>query len=233
LAAVVGGALLAWLAPVGAAQAQVAADLGVQSDYRLRGLTTTDGKPAVVADLSYDHASGAYAGVTGLAAALPGTPGGALGYIAYAGYAFGGRSGPTWDVGVVDAGFDDLRRYGRTYGYVEVYGGFTAGPLAARLYYSPDYLGEGLSTLYADLAATWRPARAWRLFAHAGVLTPLEGSGPPYSFRERYDISLGAARRFGRFELQVEGTWTAPDPAYGRYDARKRDGLLVSVRRYF
>src|SRR5205809_7860424 len=55
---------LAVLAAAGPAAAQLNASLGVVSDYRLRGVPLTQGRPAVTLDVGYDHSSGAYAGAT-------------------------------------------------------------------------------------------------------------------------------------------------------------------------
>lgn len=52
----------ALLAATGAAQAELSANLGVQSNYYFRGVTQTDDKAAVSGGIDYNHESGLYAG---------------------------------------------------------------------------------------------------------------------------------------------------------------------------
>lgn len=50
-----------WVEP--AAAVDVSAELGAVSDYRYRGFSLSDGKPAVQASITFEHDSGAYASV--------------------------------------------------------------------------------------------------------------------------------------------------------------------------
>jgi len=58
----VGACLLAFS---GASNAQFGASLGVESDARFRGISLSGGRPDLRLSLSYDHASGVYAGDVG------------------------------------------------------------------------------------------------------------------------------------------------------------------------
>jgi len=49
--------------PVPAAAVDVSAELGVVSDYRYRGYSLSDGKPAAQASITFEHDSGAYASI--------------------------------------------------------------------------------------------------------------------------------------------------------------------------
>ena len=52
----------ALLAGAGVAQAELSANLGVQSNYYFRGITQTDDKAAVSGGIDYAHDSGFYLG---------------------------------------------------------------------------------------------------------------------------------------------------------------------------
>ncbi len=118
------------------AAAQVAASVGLDSDYRLRGYSLTNDHPAVTAQVSYDDPSGFYLAASGLGDL--GDTGRFLGVIADAGYAR--RVGPhlTVDAGVLRSQIRSAYAGGLGYKYTEIYVGAYAGPVAARLHYSPD-----------------------------------------------------------------------------------------------
>src|SRR5882757_2484062 len=84
--------------------AQVSVTAVVESDYRFRGVSLTDGKPDFKLAIAYDHASGAYAG----ASVVIGKNDGdsrveALGYVGYLGFAKRTGAGLTWDVGATSS----------------------------------------------------------------------------------------------------------------------------------
>lgn len=83
------GVILAFsaaLAPTAAAAADWSAEVGVVSDYRYRGLSLSNGKPAVQGSLSVEHESGAYAELW--ASSLTGSGASQAEVDATAGYAF-------------------------------------------------------------------------------------------------------------------------------------------------
>src|SRR5215470_11326006 len=66
LAAQVRAALLLLLAAAslpGAAHAQISASVAAVSDYRFRGISQSDRKPALQGSVAYDHPSGLFAGL--------------------------------------------------------------------------------------------------------------------------------------------------------------------------
>ena len=229
LGAAVAGAM-ACLGPP--ARAEVAAALAADSDYRLRGLSLSDGRPSLSASLSYDHPSGLYAGLTGIAVDTRRSGVRPLGYAAYLGYARRLDSGLSWEVGVANRRVSVYRDHHRAADYTEIYGGLTRGDVSARLYFSPEYLGEGGRTLYAELDGAYHPAPRWRLFGHAGVLTVLR-SPHDYAGRARYDLRLGAAREFGHGEVRAAWTTTSPASAYPTGYGRGRDAIVVGAALFF
>lgn len=244
------------------ARAQVSFTLSADSDYRVRGISLSDGKPDLSLSLAYDHSSGLYAGASLLAD--ENLQGGArmLGALAYAGYSTRITDGLAWDIGAEYAHISDQASYriqlpapdppvypatglaGSSYvlniqrrydgDYSEVYAGLVGGGASVRLSYSPDYLDEHVQTLYLDLSGSVRPAPRWRLFGHVGALTPVGGSGQPMveSGYERYDLRAGAAFELKDCELRL--VWTSVRPSFDYpFLLRQRKDALVFGASYF
>ena len=188
-----------WSAAAPAA-AQMAGSVTVDSDYRYRGYSLSDGKPVASAQLSYDDQSGFY-----LNGALTGVARSEgldfLGYEANFGFARRVSTTVSVDAGVVRS----LYRYPvygveRSGSYDEAYVGLNAHNISARVSYSPHYFRPGATTLYGEVEAGFQPAAKWRLSGHAGVLKYL--TAPEYfDDRTRFDWRLSASREFGRLEL--------------------------------
>ncbi len=207
-----------WAAVVGliasAAQAQESFSLTAQSDYLLRGVSLSDGRPTLTLGVNYDDKSGVYGALSATAVDTRYDGVELLGFIADVGYAKRLASGVTWDVGLSDSQILTYIDSRYAANYAEVYAGLSRGGLAAHLYVSPDYLGEKVQTLYLDLAASVQPADRWRLFAHAGLLTVVGGDAEDLGGREHLDFRAGVARQFGRFEARITGSWAVPAPVY-------------------
>jgi hypothetical protein len=251
LVLVASAAVLFVLAAPTAARAQLVGSATLESDYRLRGLSLTNGQADLRLGLAYDFASGAYAGASVIAAQPAHVGLRALGYVAYAGFARQTEGGLGWDVGATDSQIDlrfsasQLVRTApdalytpggeQTYRvhYSEVYGGLSMRDLSARLYLSPNYLGQHLRTAYLDVTAASKPADRLRLFAHVGALTPLGGSAGPNSRRERYDLGAGAGWEFRNGEVQLAWTTITEQVEYPIGYRQSRAALTLSVTGYF
>lgn len=193
----------------GPALAQLSGAVGIVSDYRLRGVSLSDKQPAVTASVAYDHPSGFYAGGSVIGTNYGGPQ--VLGYIEYAGFATAHTTGPGFDFGVSN---QDLAYFWNDHRvptrYTEAYFGVIGSNLSAHVYYSPNYLRSGSSTIYTDISGSLKPAEDWRLFAHLGASSPVgSGSG---ARRERYDLRAGVARQFRNLELEAAFVATSPDP---------------------
>jgi uncharacterized protein (TIGR02001 family) len=213
------------------ARAQMGASLGLHSDFRYRGRSLSDERPAVSAAIAYDDESGLYAGGTVLAGEPKGEGVRLLRGVAYAGYAAKTSAGLSLDLGVSAYRVVDYRGgVKRSYEYAEIYGGLATEHLTVRAHYSPDYYGTGLETVYVDLSVSYRPAGGVRLFAHAGLLTYVSGR---FHIPDRHDFSAGVAKSFG--PVEVAATWTRMDPqAYGPdREPESQDALTVSLVYFF
>ncbi|MGH8822476.1 MAG: TorF family putative porin [Rhodoferax sp.] len=152
------------------AQAQLAGTVGVDSDYRFRGVSLSDSNPAVRLGASYDAANGWYGGVSGTGVAL--VQGQRYGQLSgYLGYVKRGARGLDWELGstashFVGSAHDD---------YAEAYAGLLGERWNLRLYYSPNYFASGVQTVYAELNADVKLNTRLRLFSHVGALAAVGG----------------------------------------------------------
>lgn len=211
------------------AAAQVALSVSADSDDRFRGVSLSDAKPVVSATIAYDHDSGAYAGASVIGVEGPRDDPRVLGYIGYAGYSVRARPGLAWDVGVTTARYTAPTKGGYTAEYIEIYAGLVTETVSARLYYSPDYFGEGGQTLYGDVSGAVRLARRWRLFGHVGALAPLGGQAGFDGHRAYVDVRAGVAFSLGRCELRLAWTAIDPQPYYPSGYPEARDGVVLGV----
>lgn len=212
------------------ARAQVTGSVAVVSDYRFRGVSLSDENPALQLGVAYDHASGLYAGAFASTVSLADQTGRNGQLLSYVGYARRLRSGSTWEVGAVYSAF-----FSSTYDYPEMYWGFASGNVSGRLYYAPDYFGQGRHGLYAELNGA-RPLRdRVRLIGHIGVLH-VEGRGEESvaSDHNQFDIRAGIDVDFDAASIQL--SWVASDGINGSYpvsENRKRHAFVLSLSRSF
>ena len=127
-------AAIALLRLAGPAHAQVGLSAAVESDDRVRGVSLSDGNPVLSLNLTYDHVSGVYAGVSATTVATDHKGVEMLGDVVYLCYA--GRFGPetSWDVGVSNSNVSVYPDIAYRYNYTELYAGITRNNLSAHLY---------------------------------------------------------------------------------------------------
>jgi len=197
---VAGGLAAAGLAAP--AFAQVAIEAALQTDYRVRGYSVTDGDPAASLSLSYDDPSGLYLGGSVIGTVRDGEPyfAGVQGSI---GYAVRLTPNLSFDVGASKTQY--FTGYGSTqdYDYSEVYVGLALPNVSARLSYSPDYFFNHTQTLYGEIDAGFEPATDWFLSAHAGMLTHLD-TPPVFVAEQTFDWRIGASRQFGPYGVHLD-----------------------------
>ena len=179
------------------AAAQFSGTLSAVTDYRYRGITFSDERPAAQAGLTYDDPSGWFAGAFGSTVRLA-PPGGTranVQAIAYAGYATRLSSGVSVEAGgdySVFAGSSGLN-------YGEVFVGAATENWSARIYYAPRYFGQSSNAVYGEVNASQPLIDRVLLRVHVGLL------------RYRYDNPYGPETaqnivdgRIGlRFDLDV------------------------------
>ena len=192
--------------------AQVAIEATLQTDYRVRGYSISDGEPAASLALSYDDPSGIYVGGSVIGTLRDGEPY-LLGIQGSAGYAMRLGSKLSIDGGVSKTQYFSGYGTSQNYDYTEVYLGLALPNVAARLSYSPDYYFNHTQTLYAEIDAGFEPAPDWLLSAHAGLLTHLD-TPPVFVAEETLDWRIGATRQFGPWGVHLDFS--------GRFQGRSR-----------
>jgi uncharacterized protein (TIGR02001 family) len=208
----------------GPARAQLSVTASLDSDYRLRGYSLTQKRPALSANLGYDAASGLYLGASGVAADTAGSGVKALGYIAYGGYARRFGSGRSLDIGLSRTRLNAYEHATHSpLRYTEVYAGASTAHFSLRAQYSPHYIRDGAKALYVDLGAGAQPAEHWRVSAHAGLLRYLDRPRAWPDRTTRYDLRAVVARVFDHGDLHLTWTFHGPDggtPSGGSAPAR-------------
>ena len=225
-AAALAGAIAAPSAP---ARAQVAAGLGLTTDYRVRGVSYTERRPAITASLSDDFANGVYAGATMVVEDPPGGNMRLLGHQEYLGYARRMDDGLTWDVGLDNQRYEGYGPAPVRLKYTEAYAGLSGRNLSARLYYSPNYNGSNHNIAYFETNAVLRPADKWRVTGHAGIFQPLN-AWPFVKRRPRYDGRIELIRTLGRAEVSLG--WAGATPPVGP-PKRSEGGVILGASVYF
>jgi uncharacterized protein (TIGR02001 family) len=223
--------LIAVLLGAGPAWAQLSGSVTLATDYRLRGVSLTDRRPALSLAAAYDDPSGFYAGGAVIAHNPESSSVRVLGHTEYLGFAARGAGGTSWDVGFANV---DMTLYlDRKYPleYRQVYVGVAKDALSARLSYSPDYPREGVRSVYLDLNGAVRPAENWRLTGHLGAMSRLDGDRAIDGKPTRYDVRLGLARTFDHGELQL--AWNAVTPRPRPLTRRTRGGLSLAASYFF
>lgn len=187
--------------PLAPAHAQVTAEVELQTDYRTRGYSLSDERPVATASVGYDHLSGFYLGgsLTGVWADDEPRLLTAQGY---AGYAFRLSPDLAADAGVVQTHYGSANSFGRSIDYTEFYAGVSGANLSSHLFYSPDYYGLGLATLYGQVEGSVELAPRVSLHAHLGHLQYLEQPAA-YRIPSRQDWRLAAVRRAGATTLSL------------------------------
>jgi uncharacterized protein (TIGR02001 family) len=189
----------ALLAVAGAANADISVTPTVVSDYDFRGITQSAKDPAFQLGVNYAHDSGFYAGIWGSNVDFgPGDPN--VEVDLFGGFA-GGDATETfgYDVGVSYYTYVSESDFN----YWEIYGGLSKGPIAAKLWYSPEFAGVDESAWYLEANGTFPLADSGFAFvAHAGY------SGGDYwdEFYDDgyFDWSVGVTKSFGNFSVALK-----------------------------
>jgi uncharacterized protein (TIGR02001 family) len=148
--------------------AQISGDVSLLSDYRFRGESLTEGRPAAQASLAYDHASGLFLGALISNVHIEPTANG-LGGQLYGGYARPFGDHKSWEVGAVTYLFPRPSAP-PDYDYSEVFVGVSINRFSARLYYSRDYFQTGSNAIYSELSTEQPLIEHVAVLGHLGYL---------------------------------------------------------------
>jgi len=194
------------------ARAQVTGNVVLTSDYRFRGISLSDDRPAAQLAVAYDlPGSGWYAGGMASSARLDEQNDAQL--LGYAGFAKRVLPDLSWEAGVQYSRFTGQEAYP----YAEAYVGVTYRQLVARLYYAPDYFNSGIPVLYAELNASHALTDHWYLLGHLGGLRRNGSAAVEATGRYRTDVRLGLGLAIGAYNAQL--SWTDLRGPHGPLDA--------------
>jgi hypothetical protein len=220
----VGACVLVSSALCGAAQAQFAATLGIDSVNRYRGTGTDDRGPVLRASVMADAPIGAYGGVAGLWRTHDA---GLASADAMLGWSGRFDALPALDGVAPDWGWDAAVRRthygeGSRYDFSEAMLGLLAPGWTLRSWYAPHYFGGLTHTLYTELDASHAFDDHWRAFGHVGWLHYGPAPGSPARLGDRTDASAGFGYVLERWDVRLSRDGLVGGHARSELDARRR-----------
>jgi len=210
-----------------ATQAQVSGSVGLDSDYRYRGVSLSGSRPSPSVTVNYDAPERWYAGASATRVAL--TPSETqVQWSGYAGWTTPPIDGRSLEIGLDGSHFASVSGYD----FAEAYAGVLADRWSVRLYYAPNYYGRRTQVAYMELNAYPAIDRKVRLFAHVGALVPLAGAADDAA-KTRLDASVGAGLALGRWDLHVAAVAATPLGPYPAIYSGRRAALVVGASASF
>ena len=198
----------------------------MESDYRFRGYSLSDKRPAAIAQLGYDHPSGIYANIAAIAALGHDTEFYFVGAQGNVGYVKRLNPRLYLDGGISHSQYDPIAPNRSKWSYTELYLGLGTDHVTGRVSYSPHYFVSDTSTIYAEAEAAFEPGENWRVNAHGGILFYLRS--PEYIPHDSYyDWRLGVSRAFGHFDIHAALSGGGPGKDY--YGSKPRDRTALTV----
>lgn len=185
---------------VGAAQAELTANVGVTSNYVFRGVTQTDDGPAVQGGIDFTHESGIYAGAWA-SNVEDNTGDDGFEYDLYVGYNFRVNDKVGFDVGYITYQYSGTNAFTET---DELFVGVSFMDFSATYYDGDPDVGRDYS--YIDLKYTMALPQDINLHLHYGNLDVSGGS-------DAEDASIGVSKNIAGFDLGL--TFTTFDPDNG------------------
>ena len=190
-------ALAAGMLATPAALAQASASIALASEYSVRGVSLSDGRPAPQLSVAYDAPQGWFAGAFAAPRLALGERSDVTQLVAYGGFARRLPSGLSWEAGASNASF----LHAAEYNYREVWAGVAADRLSARLYLAPAYYGYGGRVVYAELNGFYPLRERIKLIGHVGALHGLRG--PLANGPDRIDLRFAIGFDAGDCNLQL------------------------------
>jgi uncharacterized protein (TIGR02001 family) len=216
---------------------------GLFSDYRFRGFTQTDYKPAFQGGFDFAHKSGFYLGNWNSNVEQSLYTGANIEMDFYGGYK--GTAGPLgYDVGALYYYYPGSGRGGTVkIKNGELYGGLSYGPFSAKYYHAVTRffsLGEGTNidtkgSGYLDLAATFDLGNGWAANAHVGWQRIRNGTSLGLPKNNVTDYKLGVTKDLSGWALgaAVYGTSKKNYFLTGDGEDGGKTKLVLSVSRTF
>jgi uncharacterized protein (TIGR02001 family) len=210
------------------AGAQWTGAAGVVSDYRHRGVSFSDRRPAAQASAAWDHPSGFFLGGQATTVRLGSS---ALGtnveFLYYGGFAR--DAGPfTWEAGMLRYDYSGPTRL-QGYGYTEVFAGASRGGFSARVFWSNRHYEQAAGSWYVQAIYAGALSDDIQYFTQAGTLRLAPEPGRADATVEHHvdaRIGLQTLWRGFQFEAALVGTDRPESACYG---AGRRCGFGPAV----
>lgn len=217
------GAAMAWESEDG--QHSTSASVALSSEYIWRGISQTDGDPAISGSFDYGHSSGFYAGVWGSNVDYGDDASAEFDvYLGFAG-AFG-DTGLGYDVGFIRYMFP-----GEDYNFNEVYGSLSYSIFTAGVAYSSDTLGSDEDGYYWSLDAAYDLPVGVNLYAGVGYFDADENTfAPGIDDYSHYWVGVSKDLAGFTFDLSYQDTDSDAEDIYGDL---AEETFLFSVSRSF
>jgi len=199
----------ALLAVAGAANAGFTVTPAITSDYDWRGISQTGEDPAFQLGATWTHDSGFYVGAWGSNVDFgPGDPN--MEIDGFAGFAGGDATESfAYDVGVNYYSYPNKG----SFNFVELYAGITKSVFSGKVWYSPEFAGDGNdSAFYTEGNVTYPLPSGFSVTAHVGYSfgSYWDGGG------EYLDYSAGVGYAFDNINLGVKYVNSNDLPGAGR-----------------
>jgi uncharacterized protein (TIGR02001 family) len=208
-----------------ASSAQVSGTVSILSDYRYRGVAMTQGEPAAQLDVAYDHSSGLYGGAFASNVEFYQHAPDQVQLTGYGGYAWRLERGWSVDAG---ASYSDFTSDG-DYRYLELHTGVASETVSAQLYYSPNYFGGSIHTVYAELNGSYHLSDQFKLIGHAGLLKAFSGAVDQAGGTAPHaDWLVGGEYRFRSFTVQVSRIFSDGATMVYPVSANHNNGVLTA-----
>jgi uncharacterized protein (TIGR02001 family) len=228
--------LLACLAWVVSARAQVDGSVAAVSDYRFRGVSLSDKKPALQGQIDWNGDSGVFAGMFVSTVRLGSNgdnPG--LSFQPFVGYSAPLSSTWSWSVGVAGYLFTGAVSGGSP-DYAELFARLGSEKLQFGAYLSNDYAGTGAPSAYFSASTSRSLTDTVSLIAHVGLL--VTGTADPYhsgySDTRQFDGRVGVVFDLRHVVLEVSVVGATSESTECKSSARPcSPGLVIGVRKNF
>ena len=211
------------------------ANVSLVSDYRFRGFSQTNMRPAIQGGFDYAHESGFYVGNWNSNVADELFPGSNIEMDLYGGYSTTFGNGVGLDAGLLYYYYPGSEAAkGGTVDNAEAYLGLSYGPFSAKYSHGlTDFFGapDSKNNFYVDLGAEFDLGSGWGVNAHVGY-QKLKNDA---MYSGYVDYQLGVTKAIDDWTLAASVVTTNKKDWYQTSKGRDagRTGVIVSVARAF